>query len=70
MAKSRKKLDVNIVLLKCEFIGVAAFQSTNKSFVKMQYFQSMLQAEPNTLKESSTFKGKCAVNAENFICDL
>ena len=27
-------------------------------------------AELNTLKESCTFKGKCAVNAENFICDL
>jgi len=36
----------------------------------MQYFQSTLQAELDTLKESSTFKGKCAVNAENFICGL
>ena len=29
-----------------------------------------LQAKLNTLNESSTFKGKCAVNAENFICEL
>ena len=31
--------------------------------------QRMLHAELNTLNESCTFKGKCAVNAENLICD-
>ena len=41
-----------------------------KLCAKMQYFQRTLQAKLNTLKESYTFKGKCAVNAENFICDL
>jgi len=41
-----------------------------KLFAKMQYFQSMLKAELNTLKESCTFKGNCAVNAEIFICNF
>ena len=37
---------------------------------KMQYFQSTLHAKLNILKKSSTFKGKCAVNAEIFLCNL
>jgi len=41
-----------------------------KLIVKMQYFLSTLQAELNTLIKSSTFKGKCTVNTENFICNL
>ena len=36
----------------------------------MQYFQSTLQVELNTLKEPCTFKDKCAVNAEIFICNF
>ena len=36
----------------------------------MQYFQRMLQAELNSLKESCTFKGKCAKNTEIFICNF
>jgi len=78
MAKSVQNLDVKIVLSKCEFIGLATFESTyivgymeisvltciclhlQKLFAKMHYFQSTLQAELNTLKESSTFKGKCS----------
>jgi len=38
-----------------------------KLFAKMQYFQSMLHAKLNTLKEPCTFNEKCAVNAEIFI---
>ena len=37
---------------------------------KMQYFQRKLQAKLNTLKEPGTFKGKCVVNAEIFICNF
>ena len=37
---------------------------------KMQYFERTLQAELNTLKEPCTLKGKCAVNAEIFICNF
>ena len=33
-------------------------------------FPSTRHTELNSLKEPCTFKGKCAVNAENFICNL
>ena len=33
-------------------------------------FASILHAKIYTLEKSITFKGKCAVNAENFKCNL
>ena len=53
-----------ISIFRCIYLN---FQ---KLCAKIQSFQRTLQAKLNTLKESCTFKGKCAVNAENFICDL
>ena len=34
------------------------------------HFPSMRHAELNSLKEPCTFKCKCAINAEKFICNL
>ena len=49
-------------------IFTCIYLNFQKLCAKMQYFQRTLQAKLNTLKESSTFKGKCAVNTEIFIC--
>ena len=84
-AKFAQNLDVNIVLSKCEFIGVAAFESTQLGIWKLAFshvFASIcrsylqkcntfkVRCKLNSCKESSTFKCKCVVNPENFICDL
>ena len=39
MAKSTQNLDVNIVLSKCEFIGVAAFESIKLGIWKLAFSQ-------------------------------
>lgn len=49
-------------------IFTCIYLNFQKLCAKIQYFQRTLQAKLNTLKESCTFKGKCAVNAEIFIC--
>ena len=51
-------------------ICTCIYLNLQKLYAKMQYFQRTLQAEFNTLKESCTFKGKCAVNAEILICNF
>ena len=51
-------------------IFTCIYLNFQKLCAKMQYFQRTLQAELNTLKESCTFKGKCAVNAEIFKCNF
>ena len=51
-------------------IFTCIYLNLQKLYAKMQYFQRTLQAELKTLKESCTFKGKCAVNAEIFVCNF
>ena len=46
------------------------WQNLRKLLMRTSIFQSTLHAKPYTLKEPCTFKEKCAVNAENFMCDL
>ena len=71
------------VPLKGEFIVVAAFErplwDIQKSpflhvlaFICRSYLQkcNTFKVGCNTLKKSSTFKGKFVVNSENFICNL
>ena len=41
-----------------------------KLCAKIQYFQMTMQATLNTLKEPCSFKGKCSVNADIFICNF
>jgi len=73
---------VKIALSKWEFIGVGALKehswaNGNQRFCMYlpPFCRSYLQ-KCNTFKvcgrpkKSSTFKGKCAVNTENFIYDL
>jgi len=45
---------MEISVFACNFLYLLTL------FEKMQSFQSMLQAELNTFKKSSTFEGKCA----------
>ena len=86
MGKSAKNLDVNIALSKDELIGVAAFERTSLGIQKSPFLHVVacicrnylqkcntfkaLHAKASALKKSSTFKSKCAVNAENLICNL
>jgi len=44
-------------------------QNLRQVSMRTNNFQRTLHVELNTLKESCTFKGKCAVNGENFICN-
>ena len=62
MAKSAVDLDVNIVLSKYGFNGVAPFEIVmfgirKQDFLHVFAFPSMLHAELNSLENSSTFKG-------------
>jgi len=67
MEKSVQNLDVNIVLSKKKFIGVAVFESTCiVGHTEISLFTCIcLQLQKLFAK-----MGKCAVNAENFICDF
>ena len=47
-----------------------ARQNQRKLLMQTSIFQSTLHAKPYTLEKSCTFKDKCAVNAEIFICNL
>ena len=62
MAKSAVDLDVNIVLSKYGFNGVAPFEIVmfgiqKQDFLRVFAFPSMQHAELNSLEKSSTFKG-------------
>ena len=75
MGKSAVDLDVNIVLSNYGFNGVVPFEIVlfgirKKDFLHVFAFQSTLHTELNSLEKSSTFKGQCSYNTENFKCDL
>ena len=70
---------MNRGLSKCEFIGVAAFANIYLGILLPQFAEVMCKNEilskytagqTQSLKEPCTFKGKCAVNAEIFICNF
>ena len=62
MAKSAVDLDVNIVLSKYGFNGVAPFEivifgTGKQDFLHVFAFPSTLHTKLNTLEKSSTFEG-------------
>ena len=71
MQKPFKAQSTQPDMVQCQFIDnfTLKYRFTAKSMQPTTY-KSELHGKLNTWEKSSTFKGKCVVNAVNFICNL